>query len=79
MSDLYTLPEVTSGLFVRQCGGNLESESETCVSLAAIPGAADGFAIRDSKEEGAGRELRFSAAELDAFACRWVADRGLAA
>ncbi|MCG6499175.1 DUF397 domain-containing protein [Kitasatospora sp. A2-31] len=79
MSNLYELPEVTSGLFERQCGGNLESESETCVAIAPLSGVADGFAMRDSKKEGEGRELRFTTAELDAFAVGWVASRGLAA
>ncbi|MGK4583909.1 DUF397 domain-containing protein [Kitasatospora sp. HPMI-4] len=77
MSNLYELA-IDGAVFARQCGGNLDSESETCVDLAAIPGTADGYVLRDTKSEGAGRELRFEAAELDAFARSWVTSRGLA-
>ncbi|MGW1225401.1 DUF397 domain-containing protein [Streptomyces sp. NPDC001478] len=47
------------------------------MSFASIPGAEPSFAIRDSKPEGAGKELRFTEAELDAFAAGWVKHRGL--
>lgn len=55
----------------------LGGSNETCVSLAAIPGAEASFVIRDSKPEGAGKELRFTEAELDDFATGWVRTRGL--
>ncbi|MFG2639139.1 DUF397 domain-containing protein [Streptomyces sp. NPDC048362] len=58
------------------CGGPC---TEGCVDFAAIPGAADSFVVRDSKPEGAGKELRFTAAELDDFALGWVKNRGLTA
>lgn len=51
--------------------------NETCVSLGAIPGAEASFAIRDSKPEGAGKELRFTEAELDDFATGWARTKGL--
>ncbi|MGA5818405.1 hypothetical protein ACPC54_11160 [Kitasatospora sp. NPDC094028] len=47
------------------------------MSLAAIPGAHDGYVLADTKPEGAGRELRMTGAELDAFALTWVSSRGL--
>ncbi|WP_328954587.1 DUF397 domain-containing protein [Kitasatospora purpeofusca] len=77
MSNLYEM-SIEGARFQRQCGGNLESESETCVNLAAIPGAADAFVLRDTKPEGRGHELRFDATELDAFARAWVRSRELA-
>ncbi|WP_033347341.1 DUF397 domain-containing protein [Kitasatospora aureofaciens] len=74
--NLYELP-IDGAVFARQCGGNLQSDNESCVDLAVIPGIADGFALRDSKPEGSGKELRFDGSELDAFAVEWVASRGL--
>ncbi len=73
--DLYALPAegVTTTNF---CGGPC---TEGCVEFAAIPGAADSFVVRDSKPEGVGKELRFTAAELDDFARGWVRDRDLTA
>ncbi|MET8935538.1 hypothetical protein ABZX28_00770 [Streptomyces rubiginosohelvolus] len=47
------------------------------MSLAAIPGSEASFVIRDSKPEGAGKELRFTGSELDDFAAGWVRTRGL--
>lgn len=75
--NLYTLP--TDGAeFTRFCGGNLQSEHESCVDVAEIPGAVEMFAVRDSKPEGAGRELRFTAREMDDFVIGWARKRGLA-
>ncbi|MFI9788416.1 hypothetical protein ACIHEI_33630 [Kitasatospora sp. NPDC051984] len=48
--NLYELP-IEGAAFERQCGGNLTSEDESCVDLAAIPGVADGFVLRDTKDE----------------------------
>ncbi|WP_369184743.1 DUF397 domain-containing protein [Streptomyces sp. Y1] len=75
-TNLYALP-IEGARFERQCGGNLGSENESCVDLARIPGVVDGFVLRDTKPEGGGRELRFDAAELDAFALGWASTRGL--
>ncbi|WLQ36002.1 DUF397 domain-containing protein [Streptomyces castrisilvae] len=75
--NLYTLPVPGSAAFEQYCGGNLGGSNETCVSFAAIPGAESSFALRDSKPEGSGKELRFTEAELDAFAAGWVKQRGL--
>ncbi|MET8839660.1 DUF397 domain-containing protein [Streptomyces rubiginosohelvolus] len=75
--NLYTLPVPDTSAFERYCGGNLGGSNETCVSFAAIPGAESSFVVRDSKPEGAGKELRFSEAELDEFASGWVKRRGL--
>ncbi len=47
------------------------------MSLAALPGAEASFVIRDSKPEGADKELRFTGAELDDFATGWARTRGL--
>lgn len=76
MSNLYELP-LDGATFVRQCGGNLDSDNESCIDLAEIPGTNDGFALRDSKPEGAGHELRMTGNELNAFALNWVKSRGL--
>ncbi|MGW3336246.1 DUF397 domain-containing protein [Streptomyces sp. NPDC001009] len=73
---LYSLP--TEGAEVRQfCGGNQGGDNEQCVQFAQIPGAESAFVLTDSKPEGAGQEVRYSAAELDAFALGWAAERGL--
>ncbi|MBT2899049.1 DUF397 domain-containing protein [Streptomyces sp. McG3] len=75
--NLYALPIPPADAFAAYCGGNAGGSNETCVSLAAIPGAEASFALRDSKPEGAGKELRFTEAELDDFATGWVRTRGL--
>jgi len=63
--DLYAV-DLTGARFRRLCGGNQqEDEMESCVELAAIPGEADAFALRDSKNPDAGI-LRFTGAELRA-------------
>jgi hypothetical protein len=74
-SNLYTLPVTKDVETANFCGGPC---TEGCVDFAAIPGTADSFIVRDSKPEGVGKELRFTAAELDDFACGWVKKRGLA-
>jgi len=75
-SDLYQMPsrgaEVT-----RFCGGNLQSEHESCVEIAPVPGSASAFIVRDTKTEGSGRELRFTGQELDNFVRGYAAQRGL--
>lgn len=63
--------------FTAYCGGNLGGENETCVEVAAIPGAVDAFAIRDNKSEATGGDLRFSGPEMDTWAVKWVQQRGL--
>ncbi|MCX5420773.1 DUF397 domain-containing protein [Streptomyces sp. NBC_00078] len=73
--NLYTLP-VDSVETTNFCGGPC---TEGCVDFAEIPGAVDSFVVRDSKPEGAGKELRFTTAELDDFALGWVTKRGLTA
>lgn len=75
-SDLYQAPSSGAG-FTRFCGGNLQSEQESCVELAPIPGSAPAFIVRDSKAEGSGRELRFTGQELDNFVRGYAAQRGL--
>lgn len=76
--NLYALAVPESAAFEQYCGGNLGGSNETCVSFAAIPGAESSFVVRDSKPEGAGKELRFTEAELDAFTAGWVKQRSLA-
>ncbi|WP_455353569.1 DUF397 domain-containing protein [Streptomyces sp. SYSU K217416] len=74
--DLYSLP--TEGAEVRQfCGGNLQGEHEACVKFAKIPGAESAYVLTDSKPEGAGQEVRYTEAELDAFVIGYAAERGL--
>jgi hypothetical protein len=63
--DLYTL-DAEPAAFRRLCGGNQqEEEQETCVEIAPLTGAEDAYALRDSKNPGAGT-LRFTGAELRA-------------
>ncbi|MFD9428395.1 MULTISPECIES: DUF397 domain-containing protein [unclassified Streptomyces] len=78
MKNLYRLPAADDSAFANFCGGNLQSEHESCIDVAAIPGAAEAFAVRDSKPEGSGKELRFTAQEMDDFALGWAQQRGLA-
>lgn len=73
--NLYEVP-VGETEVTKFCGGNLTSPHETCVTVSSIPGA-DGFVLRDSKPEGAGKELRFTGAELDAFVVGMAQQRGL--
>ncbi|REK89895.1 DUF397 domain-containing protein [Streptomyces inhibens] len=76
LSDLYNLP-AEGTQFESFCGGNLGGEHESCVEVGVIPGAESAFAVRDNKPEGAGKELRFTQAELDDFALGWINKRGL--
>ncbi|NRQ35218.1 DUF397 domain-containing protein [Nonomuraea sp. NN258] len=65
MPDLYEHP-LGQQPFRRLCGGNQEEdEMESCVEIAPIPGLADTFALRDSKNPDAGT-LRFTGTELRA-------------
>lgn len=73
--DLYQ-KSIAGAEFARFCGGNNQEENnESCVTFAPIP-ELDAFAVRDSKAPGAG-ELRFTGAELDAFALGYIRQRGL--
>ncbi|MEU7886364.1 DUF397 domain-containing protein [Microbispora bryophytorum] len=63
--DLYDR-DLAGARFRRLCGGNQQEEGmESCVEPAPIPGEADAFALRDSKNPDAGT-LRFTGAELHA-------------
>lgn len=75
---LYGLP-VEGAEFQSWCGGNLGGSNETCVKVAEIPGAPGTFVVQDSKADGAGRELRFTANELDSFTEGWTAFRSMSA
>ncbi|GAB2901336.1 DUF397 domain-containing protein [Streptomyces mayteni] len=75
-SNLYELP-LQEPEFVAFCGGNLGGEHETCLAVAEIPGAADGYVLRDTKREGSRHEVRATVQELDAFALGWARRRGL--
>ncbi|MFF8813189.1 DUF397 domain-containing protein [Streptomyces pactum] len=77
-ADLYTLP-LTGITFRAMCGGNTGSSDndESCLTIARIPGAADAFALGDTKNPGAAGSLRMTGDELDAFARAWAARRGL--
>ncbi|ARF55096.1 DUF397 domain-containing protein [Streptomyces gilvosporeus] len=74
MSNLYTLP-VNDDSFKNYCGGNLQSEHESCVEISAL--GTTGFALRDSKPEGAGKELRFTTVEMDDFVRGYAEQRGI--
>ncbi|MFH8572828.1 DUF397 domain-containing protein [Streptomyces sp. NPDC017993] len=78
VQNLYILPAVDDGAFENFCGGNLNGEHESCIDVAAIPAAEGAFALRDSKPEGVGQELRATASEVDDFVIGWAKKRGLA-
>ncbi|MFD7902126.1 DUF397 domain-containing protein [Kitasatospora sp. NPDC057904] len=73
--NLYEL--ALGGELAAQCGGNLDSEAESCVSVAPLTGVADAFALGDTKPEGAGLQLRYTGTELDTFVVQWAQSRGL--
>ncbi|GAA0631989.1 hypothetical protein GCM10010174_61190 [Kutzneria viridogrisea] len=79
MSDLYKIDLTATAS--RYCGGNTGDQSgdgqESCVMFAPVPGVDGALALTDSKRPEAG-ELRFTAAELDAFVTGYVRERGLA-
>ncbi|AXI78481.1 DUF397 domain-containing protein [Peterkaempfera bronchialis] len=75
---IYDMPAEGAEVTV-MCGGNLGGENESCAAIASIPGTGEAFILRDTKPEGAGRELRFTASEMDALALGWTARRGLTA
>lgn len=66
MSNLYE--QQITGPFAAFCGGGTDNDgsSEDCLEIAPIKGG--GYALRDAKPEGSGRELRFTKSELIAFA-----------
>ncbi|MEU9115760.1 DUF397 domain-containing protein [Streptomyces sp. NPDC048483] len=76
MPNVYDTP-INDARFTTFCGGNLGGEHETCLSIAEVPGVTGAFVLHDTKPEGAGRELRATAQELDTFALGWVRERGL--
>lgn len=76
LKTIYNLP-IKEAEFADFCGGNLGGEHESCVVVGAIPGAAPAYVLRDSKPEGAGRELRFTEKELNDFAVGWAKKQGL--
>ena len=75
-NDLYQMPS-SGAKFTKFCGGNLQSENESCMEIAPIPGSDSAFIVRDSKTEGSERELRFTGQELDTFVQGYAAQRGL--
>jgi hypothetical protein len=66
VENLYEL-SLDGAEYTSMCGGNQGGDNETCVEVARIPGAVDAFALRDSKDGGAGMVLRFTGDELRAF------------
>lgn len=68
---------VVEGPFAIFCGGGSDDDSmEDCLSIAEVKGG--GFALRDTKTEGEGRELRGSVTEIRAFAEGVLADQRFA-
>ncbi|MFE0104099.1 DUF397 domain-containing protein [Streptomyces sp. NPDC059009] len=74
MSDLYTLP-VNEGSAENFCGGNQGGEHEQCVEITDLVGG--GYVLRDTKPEGAGKELRFTEAEMDKFVRGYAEKHGI--
>ncbi|KAA6220614.1 DUF397 domain-containing protein [Streptomyces albofaciens JCM 4342] len=64
------------GPFAALCGGGDEGDDsmESCITVSELHGG--GYALRDSKPEGAGRELRMSRDEITAFARKWMEQHG---
>jgi hypothetical protein len=77
MKNLYDLP-IDGAEFTVACGGNLDSDHESCIEFAEIPGATDSYVLVDNKPEGKGQQLRMSASEIDNFVAEWTAKRGTA-
>ncbi|MFF9644695.1 DUF397 domain-containing protein [Kitasatospora aureofaciens] len=76
MSNLYESEIV--GPFAALCGGGTDNDGsmESCISVAELAGG--GYALGDTKPEGAGRELRMSREEITSFAEAWLAGQGTA-
>ncbi|KJK55023.1 hypothetical protein [Saccharothrix sp. ST-888] len=62
-----------AGPFAALCGGGTDNDGsmESCISVAELAGG--GYALGDTKPEGAGRELRMSREEITSFAEAWLA------
>ncbi|MFD7893998.1 DUF397 domain-containing protein [Streptomyces sp. NPDC059743] len=77
-TDLYAL-STEGATFTAMCGGNGgdADNDESCLTVAEIPGAQDAYALGDTKKADVAGVIRMSGAELDRFAVRWVARRGL--
>ncbi|MFJ7267234.1 DUF397 domain-containing protein [Streptomyces sp. NPDC099050] len=73
-SNLYE--KAIEGPFIALCsGGDNGSDSmESCITVSDLVGG--GYALRDSKPEGQGQELRMSRAEITGFAREWLAKNG---
>ncbi|MEU9044068.1 DUF397 domain-containing protein [Kitasatospora sp. NPDC048343] len=71
MSNLYESEIV--GPFAALCGGGTDNDGtmESCISVAELSGG--GYALGDTKPEGAGRQLRMSREEITSFAEAWLA------
>ncbi len=78
MRDLYDV-DLTEVAAVRLCGGNTgdksDDGSESCVTLAKIPGADGAVALGDSKRPDL-TPLRFTAVEVAEFVCQYVVTHG---
>lgn len=73
MSDSANLYErEIKGEFAALCGGGTDNDGsmESCISVAELQGG--GYALGDTKPEGAGRELRMTKDEITAFAAKWM-------
>ncbi len=75
--NLYAVPVNADVALVPLCGGNLQGGMESCVTIGQLPGVDDAFLIGDNKPGSPDIALRYTGDELDKFATRWVADRGL--
>lgn len=74
MIDLYDTDLTAAVWRVGRCGtenpGTSDPGTDSCVEFTEIPGHPGALALRDSKLGAGSPELRFSAAELAAFAQR---------
>ncbi|MCX4799658.1 DUF397 domain-containing protein [Streptomyces sp. NBC_01242] len=61
------------GPFSALCGGGQDNDGnmESCISIADLGGG--GYALGDTKPEGAGQQLRMSEGEITSFARAWIA------
>ncbi|MBO1417819.1 DUF397 domain-containing protein [Streptomyces sp. FH025] len=60
--------DLTGADFRSYCGGNQGNDNdESCLTVAAVPGMADSFALGHSENPGVNGAIRVSRAELVTF------------
>jgi hypothetical protein len=74
---IYDLP-LTDAKFTVFCGGNGgDSDDESCIEAAAIPGTEGAYALRTNTPGSAGKEIRATTQELRQFVTGIAPELGL--